>query len=111
MEDLGSLFSKFGGLKEKLEAAHKELAQLRVEGAAGGGAVRVVANGLGEISEVILDPRMIDLDDLGELQSLILAAVNGALAEARESAGMILNKATGGMAGILSDFLGGTNLI
>jgi len=108
--DLGMLYSKFGKLQEKVQGAQEELAQLRVEGAAGSGAVRVVANGLGEIKEVILDSRIIDLEDLGKLQSVILTAVNQALAEARETAGMVLNRATDGMAGMISDFLGGTNL-
>lgn len=108
--DLSMLYSKFSKLQENVRKAQEELAQLKVEGAAGDGAVKVVANGLGEIVEVILDPRIIDLEDLGKLQSIILMAVNQALAEARETAGLVLNKATDGMSGMINNFLGGTSL-
>ncbi len=108
--DLGMIYAKVGKLQEQMGQIREELAQLRVEGAAGDGAVRAVANGLGEIKEVILDPRIIDLENLGELQSMLLTAVNQSLAEARETAGTFLNKATDGMAGMVSDFLGGSNL-
>ena len=60
---LGGLYAKFGKLQEQMGQVQEEMARLSVEGAAGDGAVRVVANGLGEIKEVILDSGIVELED------------------------------------------------
>jgi|GEM_PF-1150437 len=108
-KDLGGLYAKFGKLQEQMGQVQEEMARLSVEGAAGNGAVRVVANGLGEIKEVILDSRIVELEDLGELEGMLIEAINQALLESREAAAALLNKATDGLSGMVSDFLGGAN--
>jgi len=66
-------------LQREMEAAQRELADLRVEAAAGGGAVRAVANGQGELIELHISPEAVDPNDLEMLQDLVLAAVREAL--------------------------------
>ena len=56
----------------------KQMADLRVEGAAGGGMVSVVINGAKQIQSIKIDPEVVSKEDVEMLQDLIVAAVNDA---------------------------------
>ena len=56
----------------------KQMAELRVEGAAGGGMVTVVINGAKQIQSIKIDPEVVSKEDVGMLQDLIVAAINDA---------------------------------
>ncbi len=62
-------------MQEKMQ---RELAELRVESSVGGGMLRVVMSGHKEVLSVTIEPEVIDPDDPGMLQDLIVAAVNDA---------------------------------
>jgi len=74
------------GLAEATEAAEHELRATKLEASAGGGAVRIAANGLGEIIDVKLDPNVItsEPDQVELLEALIASAVRDVLAQAAE---------------------------
>ncbi|HJN15806.1 MAG TPA: YbaB/EbfC family nucleoid-associated protein [Armatimonadota bacterium] len=82
--------SQLGNIQESIAAAtaaaEAELRATKVEGASGGGAVRITANGLGEIISVELDPNVItsEPDEVLLLQDLIAAAIRECLARAAE---------------------------
>lgn len=78
----------------KVQAA---LADKMVEASAGGGAVKVVANGHKVLQEVVIDPSVVDPDDVEMLQDLILVTVNDALHKADEMAAADMEKFSGGM--------------
>src|SRR5574340_263195 len=80
----GNLAKMAQQMQTQMARVQAELAELRLEGTAGGGAVRVVATGKQEIVSVTIDPAAIDPDDVDMLQDLIAAAVNDALRAARE---------------------------
>lgn len=71
-------------LQEQLETVQRELEEARVEGIAGGGAVRVIASGTGEIMEVKLSPEVVNSDDIELLEDLIVVAVRDATSKAQE---------------------------
>ena len=75
----------------------EELKDKQVEGQAGGGVVRVTANGAQEIVSIFIDPEVIDPADKEMLEDLVLAAVREALAAAREVAAQEMGRVTGGM--------------
>jgi DNA-binding YbaB/EbfC family protein len=54
------------------------MADLRVEASAGGGMVVVSVNGHKHLLSIRIDPDVVDRDDIGMLQDLIVAAVNDA---------------------------------
>jgi DNA-binding YbaB/EbfC family protein len=56
----------------------KQMAELRVEGNAGGGMVTVVINGAKQVQSVKIDPEVVSKDDVEMLQDLIVAALNDA---------------------------------
>lgn len=85
-KNMADMFGKFSELQEKVEKAKQQLAELEVEAEAGGGMVKVRANGQRKILSVKLDPDVIDPDDAEMMEDLVVAGVNKALEKAEEAA-------------------------
>ena len=60
------------------ERLQKQMAELKVEGNAGGGMVTVIVNGAKQIQSLKIDPEVVSKEDVEMLQDLIVAAVNDA---------------------------------
>lgn len=84
-------------LQSGMENMQDELAKIEVEGAAGGGALRIVANGNQEILKVEIKPEAVDPDDVEMLADLFRAAANQALEKSKEIQQERINQLTGGM--------------
>lgn len=84
-------------LQSGMESMQEELAKIEVEGAAGGGVLRIVANGNQEILKVEIKPEAVDPDDVEMLADLFRAAANQALEKSKEVQQEHINKLTGGM--------------
>lgn len=76
---LGTQFAK---LQEQANQVLEELKAMRIEGQAGGGAVRAVVSGMGELQSVHIDPKLLNPDDAEVLQDLIVVAVRDAMRNA-----------------------------
>lgn len=85
-QNMADMFGKFSELQEKVEKAKSELSQLEVEAEAGGGMVKVKANGQRKIMSIKLDKDVIDPDDAEMMEDLVVAGVNKALEKAEEAA-------------------------
>lgn len=85
-QNMADMFGKFSELQSKVEEAQKELEKLEVEAEAGGGMVKVRANGKRKILSIKLDEDVIDSDDAEMLEDLVVAGVNKALEKAEETA-------------------------
>ena len=68
-----------------------------VEATAGGGMVKVVANGKHQILSIQIEKEVVDPEDVEMLQDLIIAAVNEALEQSQEMVSAEMNKLTGGL--------------
>lgn len=86
-------------MQRQMEEAQKELEEKEVEAAAGGGAVKVKVSGKKEIVAVIIDPEVVDPDDVEMLEDLLVAAVNEALEKVDAETTSAMSKFTGGMGG------------
>lgn len=75
---LGDLMKQMQKMQAGIEKMQEELANKTVEATAGGGMVRVVANGRQEIVEIKIDREVVNPDDVEMLEELVLAAVNQA---------------------------------
>jgi DNA-binding YbaB/EbfC family protein len=64
--------------QEMQNRLQKQMADLRVEGNAGGGMVTVVVNGAKQVQSLKIDPEVVSKDDVEMLQDLIVAALNDA---------------------------------
>ena len=84
-------------LQAGMETMKEEMAKKEVEGASGGGAVRVKVNGNQELVEVKIKPEAVDPEDIQMLEDLVLAATNQALAKSKEMQQEGINSLTGGM--------------
>ena len=84
-------------LQEQMEKIQAELGNKEVEGSAGGGVVKVRANGHQKLVSIEIAPDAVDPSDVGLLQDLVLAAANDALDRSRELAGAELGQLTQGL--------------
>lgn len=80
-----------------LRKAQKELAKEIIEVEAGDGAVVVQINGELKIKSVKIDPAMVDLDDISELEHWIEIAVRDGMAKAQEVAAEKMKPLMGGL--------------
>jgi len=86
MNNMADMFGKFSELQSKVQEAQKELETLEVEAEAGGGMVKVRANGKRKILSIELDKDVIDPEEAEMLEDLVVAGVNKALDKAEEAA-------------------------
>lgn len=72
-------------LRKNQEMVEARLKEIRVNGEAGDGAIKVEADGKGEILNISINPDKIDMQDTDNLEDLLLVAVNRAIALAQKS--------------------------
>ena len=88
----------------EMQKAQDALAEVEVEGTAGGGAVKVVATGDLQIVSITIDPDTFDdrpdADDIEMLGDTVTAAVNSALDKAREAQAEAMGPLAGGLGGL-----------
>jgi hypothetical protein len=96
MKGMGNVMKQAQKLQSKMLKLQEELAENTVETAAGGGMIKVVANGRQQIVAITIDKEVVDPEDVEMLQDLVLAAVNDALAKAQEMVSTEMGKLTGG---------------
>jgi len=84
-------------MQEEMLRAQEELEGKEYTAAAGGGAVSATVNGRHEVLSLTLSPDVVDPDDIDMLTDLVIAAVNGAMREADETAQKQMERFTGGM--------------
>jgi hypothetical protein len=75
----------------------KQMAELRVDGQAGGGMVSVTVNGMKQVLSVKIDPEAVSKDDVEMLQDMILAAINDAQRKAEDAMQQEVGGLMGGM--------------
>ncbi len=73
-------------MQELMEQKQQELANKRIEASAGGGMVKVLANGREEIIDIEISKEVINPDEGEMLEDLILAAIKEAQAKSKELA-------------------------
>ncbi|MBM2845237.1 MAG: hypothetical protein HW407_549 [Bacteroidetes bacterium] len=84
-------------MQEKMAQVQQELEARTVVGEAGGGMVKVTANGKQHIVKLEIDKEIVDPADVTMLEDLVLAATNKALGDAAKMAQDEMAKATSGL--------------
>jgi len=87
-------------MQQELLAAQQELAETEVTGSAGGNLVTATVTGGGELRSIVIDPSVVDPDDVETLQDLVVAAVRDASRAAQDLAGERMGPLTQGMGGL-----------
>ena len=94
---MGGLMAQAQKMQAELAKAQEEIKTMTAEATAGGGMVKVKVSGKRELKEIIIDPQVVDPEDIEMLQDLIMAAVNEALRQADEAMNNSMNSLTGGL--------------
>jgi nucleoid-associated protein EbfC len=98
--DFNKMMQQVQEMQSQMQQAQEELKNETVEATAGGGMVKVVATGGGEIKEITIDPKAIDPDDPELLADMVVAAVNEALRSSQSLMESKLGPALGGLQGL-----------
>ncbi len=97
MKNMNGMMKQAQKLQKKMLKTQEELAKKTVEASAGGGMVKVIANGGQNIESIVLEKEVVDPEDVEMLQDLIMAAVNDALKKSQEMVSAEMGKLTGGL--------------
>jgi DNA-binding YbaB/EbfC family protein len=84
MKNLGNMLKQAQSMQTRMAEIQEELQSVEVSGQSGAGLVQATVSGKGELRALKLDPAVVDKDDIGVLEDLVVAAVNDARAKAEE---------------------------
>ncbi len=93
--NIAQLMQQAQRMQENMKKAQEELANIEVEGNAGGGMVTVTLSGKMEARKVRIDPSV--LSDGEMLEDLLAAAINDAVNKANAESQKRMSSATAGM--------------
>lgn len=86
-------------MQAQMALAQEELAKTEIEGAAGGGMVKVKVNGQGDILSVSISPEVVNPEEVDMLEDLVLTAFKEATKKSRELSENAMSSVTGGLSG------------
>jgi DNA-binding YbaB/EbfC family protein len=84
-------------MQEDIARAHEQLAGEQIEGASGGGLVRITVNGHKQLISVKIDKAAVDPGDLETLEDLVFAALQAALSNAEARSEEVMGKVQAGL--------------
>lgn len=94
---LGGMMKQFQQMQTKMAEMQADLENTEIEASAGGGMVKVVVNGKGDIKSLTIDPEVVDPEDVEMLQDLVIAAINQGKEKASELQQEQMSGLTGGL--------------
>lgn len=99
MMNMQTIMKQAQAMQKKMEECQEKMALEEVEGASGGGMVKVIMNGKFEMKKINIDKSLLVAEEVDILEDLIVAACNDAK-----------NKADAKMQSSVADVTGGMNL-
>ncbi|MBN2050087.1 MAG: YbaB/EbfC family nucleoid-associated protein [Spirochaetales bacterium] len=90
LKNLQNMQSQMGEIQERMKS-------IQVSGSAGGGMVSVELNGAMSVKKVSIAPEVVDPEDVGMLEDLVLAAFTDALTNLRDRMQGEMSSLTGGL--------------
>ena len=97
MKNLGNLMKQAQQMQARMQEMQQKLAEIEVEGGAGGGMVKVTVTGKGDLKRLKIDPSLVDPKEVEVLEDLVVAAVNDARSKADAISVEEMQKLTGGL--------------
>jgi nucleoid-associated protein EbfC len=97
MKDIMGLMKQAQAMQQKMQDVQAELDTVEVEGAAGGGMVKLTMTAKGQIKAVSIDPSLLTPDEKEIVEDLIVAAANDARAKAERTMQERLEEVTKGL--------------
>lgn len=93
---IGNMMKQAQKMQADMQKAQEEIANMEVEGQAGGGMVKVTMNGRHEVRRVQLDDSLME-DDKDMIEDLLAAAVNDAVRRIEQESSEKMSGITAGM--------------
>jgi nucleoid-associated protein EbfC len=97
MKNIGKMIKQAQELQGKMGEMQEKLANLEMEGEAGGGLVKVVLSGKMEMRKVTIDPSLVRPEEASVLEDLIVVAANDAKQKIETKISDKVSELTGGM--------------
>ncbi len=97
MGNMQGMMKQMQKMQKKMAEAQEQLGEERLEGAAGGGMVKVIVSGDKQVVDVVIDPSVVDPEDVEMLQDLVVIATNEAMAKAEELTNSTMGQFTKGL--------------
>lgn len=97
MADFMKLMQQAQQMQSRLQQIQDDLEKQSVSATAGGGMVTVAADGKGQVTEIKIDPSVVNASDVEMLEDLVLIAVRDAQKKAADLAKTEMAKLTGGI--------------
>jgi nucleoid-associated protein EbfC len=95
--DMSGLLAQAQAMQDQLIKAQQELAEMEIEGSAGGSLVTATVTGSGELLGLVIKPEAVDPSDTETLADLIVAAIRDATNQAQAVAASKLGPLAGGL--------------
>ena len=95
--NLNKLMKQAQKMQEQMAKTQAELEDKTVEVQAGGGKVKVVANGAGDVLSIKIDKEIVDPNDVEFLEEVVLSGVKQAIEQGKDLAQSEMSKITGGL--------------
>jgi hypothetical protein len=95
--NLNKLMKQAQKMQAQMAKTQAELEDKTVEVAAGGGKVKVIANGAGDVVSIKIDKEIVDPKDVEFLEEVVLTGVKQAIEQGKSLAQSEMTKITGGL--------------
>ena len=96
MPDFSDLIAASKKMSEKMKETQEALKKIEVEGVSGGGLVKIIMNGEGDLKKINLDDALFK-ESKQVLEDLIVAAQNDAKSKLKKKTSEEISKFTGGI--------------
>lgn len=100
MTDLNALMKQAQAMQQRMADAQEKIAALEVEGTSGGGMVKLLLRGSGELARVELDPSLMAPGEGEVVADLMVAAHADAKRKLDAAQGELMRAAAGPLAGL-----------
>jgi hypothetical protein len=100
VKDLNSLMKQAKAMQEKLAEAQERIAALEIEGTSGGGMVKLVLKGTGELAKLDIDESLMTPGEAEVVADLVVAAHGDAKRKLEQAQGELMQQAAGPFAGM-----------
>jgi len=95
MTDFNKILEKAKEIESKVKESQEKIKNIKAEGSSGGGSVKIILNGDGEIENIFISDSLLR-EDKSLLEDLIIAAHNNAKNNLKSKTSDELSKVTGG---------------
>lgn len=97
MRQQAQMQQKLLKMQKDIEKAQQEVEATLFTATVGGGAVKAVANGKKELTELVISPEVLNGEDAEMVQDMILSAANEALRQADDAMSKTMDGIGGGL--------------